>query len=296
MRCINPFRMKNPQFPEESDLEFIDCACGKCFPCLVNRRNAWLFRLTNEAISHDLTTFCTLTYDDDNLPKYGYVSRCDLQKFFKRLRHYTKFSYYAIGEYGTTTFRPHYHFIGFFDGVTFDDVSTWVSLCWKYGFTSTYRANVKTINYILHYHVRPKNPIPNDPYCRTFQTFSKRLGLQFLFDDNGNIKQSVIDMVCNSDRRHVGDIYGRHFILPRYYTKKIEEMGYTLYKRSDNPDYSQYEMKRIIDLITDYEIKYDSQGYPLNFPDDKFVSLMQDIMDESKKKLKRYDYQSKNFI
>jgi len=41
------------------------------------------------------------------------IVRKDLQDFFKRLRHKVKFRYFACGEYGGLTNRPHYHVIFF---------------------------------------------------------------------------------------------------------------------------------------------------------------------------------------
>lgn len=72
---------------------------------------------------HELQTagpssFVTLTYDDDHLPKDWCVSVRELQLFLKRLRR-AGFSvrYLACGEYGEKNFRPHYHLILF--GQTF---------------------------------------------------------------------------------------------------------------------------------------------------------------------------------
>lgn len=64
-----------------------------------------------EATQHDHTTFLTLTYDDDNLPENGSLKPADLRNFFKRLRKVAprKIRYFACGEYGDTTERPHYH-------------------------------------------------------------------------------------------------------------------------------------------------------------------------------------------
>lgn len=59
--------------------------------------------------------FVTLTYSDDTLAysEMGYPTLCkrDLQLFLKRLRKSLgrKFRYYACGEYGENTERPHYH-------------------------------------------------------------------------------------------------------------------------------------------------------------------------------------------
>lgn len=68
---------------------------------------------------HSENCFLTLTYSDENLPKLAPPSEPlptldpkHLQLWFKVLRkaiHPSKVRYYAIGEYGDETHRPHYH-------------------------------------------------------------------------------------------------------------------------------------------------------------------------------------------
>ena len=54
--------------------------------------------------------FLTLTYDDQNLPENENLRLRDWQLFAKRWRkNHGKFRYYAVGEYGGQTGRPHYH-------------------------------------------------------------------------------------------------------------------------------------------------------------------------------------------
>lgn len=62
-----------------------------------------------EAQLHKSNVCMTLTYEDIFLPKDNSVSVEHLQQFFKRLRHFSKFRFYAVGEYGEQTLRPHYH-------------------------------------------------------------------------------------------------------------------------------------------------------------------------------------------
>lgn len=66
------------------------------------------------------------------------LSKIDLQLFLKRLRkNLTKFTdekirYYAVGEYGPQTFRPHYHLLLFFDSPqTQQALSFCISQAWK---------------------------------------------------------------------------------------------------------------------------------------------------------------------
>lgn len=64
-----------------------------------------------EAACHKENAFVTLTYDDAHCPSGDSLNPADLRNFIKRLRKTTadKLRYYAIGEYGDTTGRPHYH-------------------------------------------------------------------------------------------------------------------------------------------------------------------------------------------
>lgn len=86
--------------------------CGKCEGCKIDKANDWATRCYLEAQNHTKNAFITLTYNKDNLPKGKTLLKADLQKFWKRLRKHvapTKLSYFACGEYGLITKRPHYH-------------------------------------------------------------------------------------------------------------------------------------------------------------------------------------------
>lgn len=95
-------------------------SCGKCSGCLKSRASSWMIRLMHELETTQYGgTFVTLTYADHMLPTDVYnnpvLVKRHLRNYFKRLRKQFnhKIKFYAIGEYGTNTFRPHYHFIGF---------------------------------------------------------------------------------------------------------------------------------------------------------------------------------------
>lgn len=105
--------------------------CGKCIGCRLEKSRQWANRIILEMKSYpkDTNWFLTLTYDDTKVPsktvkneKTGEVktgltlNKKDLQDFMKRLRDHYKhhynhqgIRYYACGEYGETTQRPHYH-------------------------------------------------------------------------------------------------------------------------------------------------------------------------------------------
>ena len=113
--------------------------CGHCIGCRLEYSRQWAMRCTLEALQHECNYFVTLTYDDNHLPTNPYklcfddstglvthdghshplVPR-DLQLFIKRLRKHFEDKYghigirfFACGEYGGKTGRPHYHIILF---------------------------------------------------------------------------------------------------------------------------------------------------------------------------------------
>lgn len=106
--------------------------CGQCMPCRINRKRIWMHRILLEAACSPDNSFLTLTYRDEAMPLNGTghptLSPRDLQIWLKRLRSKwssfqddlhgpngtpTKLRYFAVGEYGDETQRPHYHVVLF---------------------------------------------------------------------------------------------------------------------------------------------------------------------------------------
>lgn len=115
--------------------KFLEIPCGKCIGCRLEYSRQWANRCMLELQYHESAYFVTLTYDDYHLPINYYpdsetgeampsqtLRKRDLQLFFKRLR--KKFGegirFFAAGEYGSETLRPHYHAIIF--GLKLDDL------------------------------------------------------------------------------------------------------------------------------------------------------------------------------
>ena len=105
MLCIRPLKLKGRQ-------ELVPC--GQCCLCREQYAKQWAVRASVENLMHKKSVFLTLTYSDECLPKDRSVHKRDLQLFLKRLRKIcfeSKIRYFACGEYGETTHRPHYHLI-----------------------------------------------------------------------------------------------------------------------------------------------------------------------------------------
>lgn len=93
--------------------------CGQCLGCKIEKSRQWAIRITQEAQMHKQSMFLTLTYDEYNLPMDKSIHKEHIQKFIHDLRQYLsrkklpKIRYFACGEYGDLTQRPHYHMILF---------------------------------------------------------------------------------------------------------------------------------------------------------------------------------------
>lgn len=81
-------------------------------PCRINRRREWTARCLLETLGHESSSFVTLTYGD--APTDGSVSVRTLQAFLKRLRSsFGPVRFLGVGEYGSRSWRPHYHAVLF---------------------------------------------------------------------------------------------------------------------------------------------------------------------------------------
>lgn len=105
----------------------ISVPCGKCDGCRLAKAAQWACRAVHEFGCHDESIFLTLTFAPGYLPDPPVVAKRDVQLFLKRLRrrysppavydengfNTTGIRYLACGEYGSLTFRPHYHLLIF---------------------------------------------------------------------------------------------------------------------------------------------------------------------------------------
>ena len=146
VQCTNPVRLlpRRNQFgrynlhPDQYP-DGLLVPCGRCLACRISKRREWSLRMLHELADYDDAMFLTLTYNDDNLPPNGSLVKADLQKFFKRLRKRLdadgrKIRYFACGEYGEQTQRPHYHAIIFGLSLRDEDkqlvMDSWDKMSW----------------------------------------------------------------------------------------------------------------------------------------------------------------------
>lgn len=238
----------------DRDYKIAEVPCGRCPNCIKKRVSAWQFRLEQEQ-KHSITaSFITLTYSDDHLPfteeniPHATLEKSDLQKFLKRLRKEcikssiqpVPLKYYACGEYGTTTQRPHYHLILFNVPHPMLRYSGIIERIWGKGHIQIDPCTPASIGYVTGYVMKKNmenqyihfkkiyNPITkrnethltrtwkneNDKRNPEFATMSKHLGEHYL-------TTSTIKYHHAHNNNYIVSKGGIKVTLPNYYKEKI---------------------------------------------------------------------------
>lgn len=238
---------------QTKDPTSIRIPCGHCIGCRLDQSRQWADRMMLEFDVQKKGMFLTLTYDDDHVPlteddygEFGALTlwKPDLQKFFKRLRKAfpeNKLRYYAVGEYGSQTFRPHYHVILFgLDPYDLPDlefykqndlkqpmfISRHMDAIWSNGFTTIANISWESCAYCARY-VQKKifagHELLTDLYGveKEFSLMSRRPGI-------GKPYLDAHPELFEWNRQYV-DGYERGINIPKYFLKNLELTDPDLY-------------------------------------------------------------------
>ena len=248
MRCLTPMAIRNKgkKFGNNDLLKnqvAITIPCGKCYACLSNKRNMWTLRLTEEARTSDSTAFLTLTYDDEHLIEaQNQLQKRDLQLFIKRVRNNgMKVRYYAIGEYGTTTHRPHYHLLIF----NISQVQIpFLQEIWGKGFVYSGRVTPASIHYCTYYHLGLRDSGNGGERTPEFVLMSRKPGIGY-----GYLEEKAMYNIENNDFSVISE-GGIRQSLPRYYKDKIfNKLQKTEHNAKVLAAISQHDIEAELDLL-----------------------------------------------
>lgn len=207
---------------------FVDVPCGKCDACQLAAARNWAHRCLMEAYySHD-NWFVTLTFDERFCP--GLVDKKDLSSFMKRLRSALSLEgirFFACGEYGEKSGRPHYHVILFdcplkdlrlLDASKGLFVSPTVERCWPFGFHSIAEVTPEAISYVARYTSK------KSPGRKGFLQMSRRpgIGCRYLLDHKDAYKLDYLPLFVNGSLKRLTP--------PRYYEKLFPELDWPTIK------------------------------------------------------------------
>lgn len=203
--------------------------CGKCPNCLKARANAWAFRLYNEMKVSETASFITLTYEDVPLSPSGIptLKKKDFQDFMKRLRKINdgKIKYYACGEYGGISARPHYHLVAFNVDSFIINYSDILAQKWCHGQVHIGSVGMASIRYVTGYVCKAgmvdeslvdveTGEIFEDDRLPEFSLMSKNLGLSYLTPAMWKYHVNGLISFCTLPG-------GQLIALPRYYRDRI---------------------------------------------------------------------------
>lgn len=219
--CKYPVKVPQKRSKNE-DYSFIKVPCGKCMNCKQGRGREWIFRLKQEMKVSTSAFFVTLTYSDENLMLLedgtATLWKYDLWKYFKEVRREMdeQLRYFACGEYGTKTKRPHYH------AIIFNSYKEIIEEKWNKGLVHVGSVTEDSIAYTTKY-VLKQNQNWEDiqaenvrGFHRQFNCMSKGIGKNY-FQNPDVVKYHKE----NLDKPWIEDEKGFKYPIPRYYKKNI---------------------------------------------------------------------------
>ena len=268
-------------------LKYTGVPCGKCEECLKARARGWAFRILKEASNYENNFFITFTYDDEHLPgrvsKNGLVNptllKDEISNFNKKLKTYlhrkklnSGFRFYGVGEYGSTTFRPHYHVIYF--NLDIPDLefynysngqllfnSKFLDSIWNKGHVVIGAVDVGSACYVARYVDKKQNRSKDEKrlldefLCPEFSVMSRRpgIGADYMEKLVNDVKNGIYSLFTN----------GNSFSIPIYYSKKLKEV------LKDTPYLHDYENRNELliknkfakDLLLSDVLSTDLQNY-----------------------------------
>lgn len=240
--------------------EFVQIPCGQCIGCRLDYSREWANRCLMELEYHSESWFITLTYDDDHVPwsecthpetgeiiHHQTLRKKDFQDFMKRLRkNYAekfpeaeKLRFYACGEYGSNTFRPHFHAIIY--GLHLDDLvfygrnaqgdilynSRFISECWhNQGYAVIGQVTWESCAYVARYIMKKLKGEQAEFYelnniSPEFTLMSRRPGIaRQWYDDHPDIYE--YDLITLKTPK------GGKLIKPPRYFDKLYDVEYPL--------------------------------------------------------------------
>lgn len=227
------------------DME-VQIPCGQCIGCRLDYSRQWAVRCVHEAQLHAASSFITLTFNEESLPEDRSISVRTLQLFFKRLRkaiYPIKIRYFACGEYGDITQRPHYHACIF--GFDFPDKrpvgvnkqgdtlysSPMLEKVWSYGFNWIGNVTFESCAYVARYMLKKQKGMDNNDIRETLDPETGEI----YFQENtfavmsrggamGGIGSKWFELYGESDTaKDFVTLRGRKMGLPKFYDMLLEK-------------------------------------------------------------------------
>lgn len=208
MNCSKPYKLK------VSKNTSIEVGCGRCTHCRIQRSKEFTMRLIHELPYWEKSCFVTLTYDEEHTD--GQLHKTHLQDYFRELRRSNKIKYFACGEYGENTGRPHYHAI-IFGHDEYPHKLHYKSNNWPFGNTYVGEVTKNSCRYVCDYIFKAYDGQYGENYyngfTKPFRLLSKGIGRKYIESNDEQILQ-----------RGYLTLNGIKQSIPRYYLKRLNLM------------------------------------------------------------------------
>lgn len=281
----------------------VTVGCGQCYGCRLEYSRQWAIRCMHEAQMHENNAFITLTYNDEHLPENKSIDKEVIKKFFKRLRKKLgiKIRYFACGEYGEKSGRPHYHALIF--GYDFPDKMVWqrtasgqiiyrseiLESVWtdpvtkkSLGYTSVGEVTFESAAYVARYVMKKRkgNTEESEKYSERYNMVDSETGElhqvepEFCLMSRGRRKDGDGGIGYKWYQKYKGDtdkdfitLRGMKMKIPKYYDSMLEiedEIDYQNKKRKRQKEANKHKDDNTIERLAVKEAVKKAQTKSLN--------------------------------
>lgn len=201
---------------------------------------------------HNHNSFITLTFNEENLPSDKSIKKEHLQKFFKRLRKKLpmQIRYFACGEYGDKSGRPHYHALIF--GYDFPDKYLWqrqqsgdylyrsplLEEVWPFGHSLIGEVTFESAAYVSRYVMKKYKGSDEEEKQKHYEMLDTETGEIFnvqpefcLMSRRPGLGKTWLEKYKSDTDKDYITVRGKKMNYPKYYDTLIEKMGEDLTQR-----------------------------------------------------------------
>lgn len=227
--------------------------CKKCLNCIANMKHQYAERMIHEAYKYKASYFITNTYNDIYVPiKNSKLSlnKKHMRNYIMRINKHVKttngtWKYFASGEYGETTARPHYHAVI----LSNRPLLNYCRETWTYGNVKIENMwTYKAISYTVGYVNKKINDNKYEGIEKPFHKFSRGIGRDW-------IHEAIASGKVN-EKNYCVRMQDWTTALPDYYKKILKDKitGYTTkYKKISESEKKSAEA--LLKNFTFYKMK-----------------------------------------
>lgn len=230
----------------------LEIPCGKCNYCKLSKAKEWATRCYLESLDYpNASYFITLTYNKQKCPSK--LQKKDFQEFIQKLKENgLNVRYFACGEYGSLTRRPHYHAILY--NLKLDDLkfyskneigdylytSSKLEKIWGKGYVIIGEVTEKSAGYVARYTFKKNKENITDE----FLIMSKKpgIGYNYIYSHMEEILNNNGIMLKNGNFKSIFRYIYKIAKKKNIETEEIKEKNIQIFKEHKKGDILKYDL------------------------------------------------------